>query len=93
MDIIISDIFKKIIILEAKMEERSHIDKEKLSNIRIGNNFEYKDVVDENIPDSEHSEDGALFKSEVESGLYDGVVVSDPDATHVVYKKVSDLDM
>lgn len=69
------------------MNYKSHIDPEKLYKVANGHKFEYKDVVSEDLPDTEHADGGAAFKEEVENGVYDGVVVSDPDATHVTYKK------
>lgn len=70
------------------MKEKSHIDAEKLYKVANGHKFEYKDVVSEDFPDSHHAEGGATFKEEVENGVYDGIEVSDPDATHVTYKKI-----
>lgn len=70
------------------MKEKSHIDLEKLYKVANGHKFEYKDVVSEEFPDNKHSDGGAAFKEEVENGVYDGVIVSDPDATHITYKKM-----
>lgn len=70
------------------MEIRSHVCKQKLSNIGIDQTFEYSAVAKDDFPVSKHSEDSRLFKSEVESGLFDNIVVSDSSAPHVKYKKV-----
>lgn len=71
------------------MEIKSHICKEKLAKINIGQTFEYSAVASDDLPVSRHAEDSVQFKSEVESGLFDNVVVSDPSAPHVKYKKTS----
>lgn len=70
------------------MDRRSHINEEKIARLNIGQSFEYRDVVQDDFPFSQHSEDGALFKREVESGIYDNIVVSDPGASHVKYKRI-----
>ncbi len=70
------------------MEGRSHIDKEKLHRIAKEQPFEYRDIVKDDFPTSSHAEDGALFKSEVESGVYDNIKVDNPDDTHIKYKKI-----
>lgn len=70
------------------METRSHVDDEKLARLNIGQSFEYRDVVSDDFPSSQHPEDGAAFKREVEAGAYDNVVVSDPGAAHVKYKRI-----
>lgn len=70
------------------MEGKSHVDVQKINRMPQGQSFEYKDVVREDLPISQHSADGALFNREVENKVYDKVIVSDPDATHVVYKKI-----
>ena len=70
------------------METKSHIDEEKLAKLNIDQSFEYRDVVQDNFPNSQHSEDGSLFKREVEDGVYDNVVVSNSDSLHVKYKRI-----
>lgn len=70
------------------MELKSHVDDEKIARLNINQSFEYRDVVSDELPYSQHSEDGALFKREVESGVYDNIVVSDPGAAHVKYKRI-----
>lgn len=71
------------------MEQKSHIDKEKLAKINIGQTFEYSAVASDDLPVSNHTEDSVQFKNEVESGLYDNIVVMDTNAPHVKYKKTS----
>lgn len=78
-----------LIIMEDRvMKEESYVDLEKLNKVKNGHEFEYKDVVSEELPNSRHASGGAAFKEEVESGKYDGITVSDPGASHIVYKKM-----
>lgn len=70
------------------METKSHVDPEKLARLNINQSFEYRDVASDDFPFSHHAEDGALFKKEVEAGAYENVVVSDPGAAHVKYKRI-----
>ncbi|MCT8977828.1 hypothetical protein N4T77_14600 [Clostridium sp. CX1] len=70
------------------MDIKSNVDLEKLNRIDSGQSFEYRDIVKEDLPLSRHPEDGALFKKEVEDGVVDDVVVSDPGANHIEYKKL-----
>lgn len=70
------------------MEIKSHVDDEKIARLNINQSFEYRDVVSDDFPSTQHSEDGALFKKEVEAGAYDNIVVSDPGAAHVKYKRI-----
>lgn len=70
------------------MNSNSHIDLEKLSSVKSGHEFEYKDVVRSDFPDSRHPEGGAAFKEEVENGIYPEIIISDPGDNHMVYKKL-----
>lgn len=70
------------------MERNSHIDLEKLERINNGQTFEYRDIVSESFPKEQHPDGGAEFKREVENGVYDNVIVSDPGAPHIEYKKI-----
>lgn len=68
---------------------KSHVDKDKIDKVPTGQPFVYKDVVDEDFPDEEHTSDGKRFKAEVENGVYEGVeVVKDNDKNRVLYKKL-----
>lgn len=71
-----------------KVNHRSHIDKEKLSKVPSGCPFEYKDVVKENFPVDGHTEDGKVFKAEVEQGIYDNVEIRKDTGSHILYKKL-----
>ena len=66
----------------------SHIDKEKLDRLEKNQSFEYRDIVRDDFPSSEHPKDGAIFKGEVESGAYDNVKVNNENDTHITYKKI-----
>lgn len=70
------------------MERKSHIDREKMGRLFAGQSFEYRDVVEDDFPTSKHSEAGAEFKREVESGLYPNTIISNEDDTHIVYKRI-----
>jgi hypothetical protein len=51
-------------------------------------------VVEDDFPDEEHTEDGKIFKAEVEDGLYDSVEVIKDTGSHLLYeKKIEQLDM
>lgn len=79
-----------LIIMEDKnMQTKSHIDKEKLANINIGQTFEYSAIASDDFPVSNHGEDGMVFKSEVESGIYNNIEIADTSAPHVKYRKIS----
>jgi hypothetical protein len=71
------------------MVHKSHVDINKINKLPSGRAFEYKDVVSNDFPDSEHAEDGKIFNSEVENGVFNNVVVSNERAhTTVKYKKI-----
>lgn len=70
------------------MENKSHIDLEKLERIDTDQTFEYRDIVSESFPKEHHPEGGAEFKREVENGAFENIIVSDPGAPHIEYKKV-----
>lgn len=71
------------------MDHRSHVDIEKINKLPKGRAFEYKDVVQDDFPIDEHAEDGKIFNSEVENGVFDNVIVSNERAhTTVKYKKI-----
>jgi len=70
------------------MDYRSHIDESKLNKVPSGHPFEYKDVVIDNFPMEDHSEDGRIFKSEVEKGLYNNVTIKKDTGSHILYKKL-----
>lgn len=71
------------------MNKKSHVDINKINELPKGRAFEYKDVVSSNLPDNEHVEDGKVFKTEVENGLFSGVIVENDKAhTTVKYKKI-----
>lgn len=66
----------------------SNIDKEKLDRLEKGQNFEYRDIVSDEFPSSRHSEDGAKFKGEVESGKYENIKISDSTSDKITYQKI-----
>jgi hypothetical protein len=70
------------------MEERSHVDVEKIKQLHKGDHFEYRDVVSDTFPKSAHSYDGALFNKEVEAGVYENVEIINENFDHVRYKRV-----
>jgi hypothetical protein len=71
------------------MSQKSHVDMDKINKLPIGRAFEYKDVVENDFPVSQHTEDGKLFNSEVENGVFGNIKVSNEEAhTTVKYKKV-----
>lgn len=70
------------------MQSRSHIDMEKLNKVPVGNPFEYKDIVNEELPIEAHTEDGKRFKDEVKSGVYQNIVIEKDTGSHLLYKKL-----
>ena len=40
------------------MSKRSHVDLSKLDKVPVGKPFSYSDVVEDDFPDEEHTEDG-----------------------------------
>jgi hypothetical protein len=70
-----------------KMSKRSHVDLSKLDKVPVGKPFSYKDVVEDDFPDEEHTEDGKVFKSEVENGLYGSVEAIKESDSHLIYEK------
>lgn len=69
------------------MSKRSHVDLSKLDKVPVGKPFAYKDVVEDEFPDEEHTEDGKVFKAEVEDGLYDSVETIKDNGSHLLYEK------
>lgn len=69
------------------MGERSHIDTSKIEKVPSGHPFEYKDVVQDNYPAEEHTEDGKRFKEEVLSGTYSNVFIDKDTGSHLLYRK------
>jgi hypothetical protein len=78
------------LILEAEdMNHKSHVDLDKINKLPVGRSFEYKDVAENDFPQSGHVEDGKLFNSEVENGVFSNVQVANETArTTVKYKKI-----
>jgi len=70
------------------MDYKSHIDEDKLNKVPSGHPFEYKDVVSDDFPMEDHSEDGRIFKFEVEKGLYNNVTIKKDTGSHILYKKL-----
>jgi hypothetical protein len=71
------------------MVQKSHVDVDKINKLPKGRAFEYKDVVKNDFPDSDHAEDGKVFNTEVENGVFSNVIVSNEEAhTTVKYKKL-----
>lgn len=70
------------------MSVKSHVDVNKINKVPSGKPFEYKDVVSDDFPKSEHTDDGRLFKEEVADGLIQGVVISKDTGSHILYKKL-----
>ena len=50
------------------MSDKSHICLNKLDKVPAGSPFEYKDIVQEDFALENHTEDGKVFKSEVQQG-------------------------
>ena len=69
------------------MSKRSHVDLSKLDKVPTGKPFGYNDVVEDDFPVEEHTEDGKVFKAEVEDGLYDSVEYIRDNGSHVLYEK------
>lgn len=69
------------------MSKRSHVDLSKLDKVPVGKPFSYSDVVEDDYPDENHTEDGKVFKSEVESGLYGSIVAIKESGSHLLYEK------
>ena len=61
---------------------------EKLNKVPSGHPFEYRAVVSEDLPVSEHSVGGIAFREEVDNGKYENVVVYKDKDSHIVYKKL-----
>lgn len=70
------------------MSQKSHVDIDKLNKVPTGHPFEYKDVVKDDFPVEEHTEDGKRFKAEVENGKFQAVVAEDDPENRVQYKKL-----
>ena len=70
------------------MPLNSHVDISKLNKVPPGCPFQYKDVVRDDYPDSEHSMDGRRFKEEVETKAYDNVILDRETDEAVVYRKL-----
>ena len=71
------------------MNSKSHIDKNKLEKVPVGHPFEYRDIVSESLPMSEHTIDGRRFKSEVESGEYENVgIIDENPGNRILYRKL-----
>ncbi|WP_099187601.1 hypothetical protein [Tepidibacter mesophilus] len=70
------------------MLNKSHIDLNKLNKVPSNHPFEYKDVVSDNLPTEDHGIDGRRFKSEVENGKYENVVVNKETDNRVQYRKL-----
>lgn len=70
------------------MSQKSHVDIDKLNKVPTGHPFEYKDVVKDDFPVEEHTEDGKKFKAEVENGKFQAVVTEDDPENRVQYKKL-----
>lgn len=69
------------------MSKKSHIDMDKLNDVPSGHPFEYRDVVMDDFPLEEHTEDGKKFKSEVENEFY-GMVIREDDLDRIQYRKL-----
>lgn len=69
------------------MSERSHVDIDKLERVPEGKLFTYRDVVEDDFPEDQHTEDGKRFKAEVKSGEFDLEIVKSTDS-HLIYKKL-----
>lgn len=72
------------------MSIKSHVDLDKINKIPSGKPFEYKDVVREDFPKEEHTEDGKRFKDEVETGVYDNIKLEKDTGSHLLYRKLKD---
>ena len=72
------------------MSSKSHADLDKINKIPSGKPFEYKDVVKEDFPKEEHTEDGKRFKAEVETGAYDNIKLEKDTGSHLLYRKLKD---
>jgi hypothetical protein len=78
-------------ILERKvniMTDKSHICLNKLGKVPAGKPFEYKDVVQDDFELENHTEDGKLFKSEVQQGIYDNIKIEKDTGSHLLYRKL-----
>lgn len=67
---------------------KSYVDVNKIEKIPKGTIFGYRDVVDDSLDDSEHSKYGEVFKSQVEDGVYDHVVIERESDARMLYKKL-----
>jgi len=70
------------------VKKRSHVDAEKLEKVPSGKPFEYKDVVEDNFKDEDHTEDGKRFKAEVLNGVYSDVKLEKDNDSRLVYRKL-----
>lgn len=70
------------------MTMKSHVDISKLNKVPSGCPFQYKDVVREDYPNSEHSMDGRRFKEEVETNVYDNVILDRETDEALIYRKL-----
>ncbi|GAA0177826.1 hypothetical protein SH2C18_09810 [Clostridium sediminicola] len=69
------------------MQKKSHIDIDKLNRVPKGHPFEYKDVVDDDFPVDDRPRDGLFFKTEVDRGMYDSIVMKKDTGNRVLYEK------
>lgn len=69
------------------MSKKSHIDMDKLNDVPSAHPFEYRDVVMDDSPVEEHTEDEKKFKSEVENEFY-GMVIREDDLDRIQYRKL-----
>lgn len=72
------------------MSTKSHVDLDKINKILSSKPFEYKDVVKEDFPKEEHTEDGKRFKNEVETGVYNNIKLEKDTGSHLLYRKLKD---
>lgn len=67
---------------------KSHVCMDKLNKVPYGSPFEYKDVVMDSFPHGERTEDGKIFKEEVEEGKFKDVVIEKDTGSHLLYRKI-----
>lgn len=67
---------------------KSYVDTDKIKKIPSGTLFGYRDVVSDTLEDSEHTKYGEIFKSEVEDGVYNNVVIEKETDARMLYKKL-----
>lgn len=67
---------------------KSYVDLNKINKIPKGTVFGYRDVVDDDLDDSDHIKYGNVFKAQVEEGIFDSVTIERESDARMLYRKL-----